>query len=405
MSTTMSGTEATASRLTEADLLTRVADVAPTIREHQQWQEANRRMAQEVFECLSGAGFFAMFKPSELGGLECEPLTGLRVFEEITRIDPSVGWAVANQVGIDTIVGAVLAGDAAAEIFADPNRPVSAGWAPPGTAILTDGGYRVTGQWPFGSTCSYAQAFTALALVQEGDGLRTGPDGNPVMLVVFVPSADVEILDTWYTMGMRGTGSSDFAMRDVFVPERRTWLIAPSDGPTSGPCSGVLYRLFPWLPISTLAPVGIGIAAASLDALAELAVTKTPSYTTRSLRDHDLVQATMGRGHAMVSAARAYLHSAIDGVQSARLSGRKPTLAEGLEVQLATSLGLETGTRVTEMVQNVVGTSGIRLEYRFQQLFRDAFTIGQHAFGAQARYESVGQILLGLTSDWGFFYL
>jgi alkylation response protein AidB-like acyl-CoA dehydrogenase len=362
-------------------------------------------MAPEVFEALSDAGLFALWKPRAVGGYETEPIIALKVFEAVARIDASLGWAVANQDGIDTIAGTVLQAESALEMLADPKRPISGAWSPPGVAFATSGGYRVTGRWPFASLCHYAQSFTGMTMVHGDDGPRMWPDGSPVMMVVFTPDTGAKIVDNWNTMGMRGTGSSDVEMSDEFVPERHAWIVSPTDIDTDGPVSGPLYGLFPWMPIASLAPIGLGIAQGAIDHLGDLAKAKTPAYTMRNLRDRDLTQAAMGRAHALLSAARAYVHSSVEAVYEARLSGRKPSVAEGLEVQLATCNALEAGQKVTELVNTVVGTSGFREEHRFEQLFRDSHTIGHHAFGAPARYESVGQILLGLQTDWAFLQL
>jgi 3-hydroxy-9,10-secoandrosta-1,3,5(10)-triene-9,17-dione monooxygenase len=117
----------------EPALMDRVRQVEPVIGEHRAWQEENRRMAPEVFDALSAAGLWAIYKPVELGGLECDPGIALSVFEEISRIEPSVGWAVANQAGIDTF-GTVLPEEGAKDAYADPRRPVAGAWFPPGQA-------------------------------------------------------------------------------------------------------------------------------------------------------------------------------------------------------------------------------------------------------------------------------
>lgn len=405
MSPTLNQGRPRANEPSEAELLRRVADIAPLVQPYLAWQEANRRMAPEVFEALSDAGLFALWKPRAVGGYETEPVVALKVFEAVARIDASLGWAVANQDGIDTIAGTVLQAEGALEILADSGRPISGAWSPPGVAVATSGGYQVTGRWPFASLCHYAQAFTGMTIVHDDGGPRMWPDGSPVMMVVFTPDTGAKIVDTWNTMGMRGTGSNDIEMSDEFVPEAHAWIVSPTDIDADGPLSGPLYGLFPWLPIASLAPVGLGIVQAAIDNLVELAKAKTPAYTVRSLRDRDITQAAMGRAHAQLSAARAYAHSSVEAVYEARLSGRKPSLAEGLEVQLATCNALETGQKVTELVNTVAGTSGFREEHNFEQLFRDSHTVGHHAFGAAARYESVGQILLGLQTDWGFLQL
>ena len=161
----------------EDELLHRVEELAPLIRAHVEWQESNRRMAPEVFDALSQSGMFALWKPRAVGGYETHPVTALKVFEALSRIDASVGWAVANQDGVDTMTGAVLDAPGALEMLADPKLPVSGASFPPGVARRVDGGYVVSGRWPFSSTCHYAQALMGLAILHDDDGPVIGPDG------------------------------------------------------------------------------------------------------------------------------------------------------------------------------------------------------------------------------------
>jgi len=169
--------------------------------------------------------------------------------------------------------------------------------------------------------------------------------------------------------------------------------------------TGPLYGAFPWVSISCLGSVGLGIGQAAIDELIGLACEKTPSYTDRSLRNREVAQANVARAQATIGAARAYLHQAVNGVHRTAQAGRKPTLEEGVQVQLATCNALEAGSRVVNLVHDTAGTSGIRKERRFEQLYRDGRTISQHAFASLSRYESCGKVLFGLQSDWGFFYL
>ena len=385
-------------------LIELVHQVEAVIGEHRAWQEENRRMAPEAFDALRAAGLWGIFKPAEMGGLECDPVTGLKIFEEMSRIEPSVGWALANQAGIDTF-GVMLPEVGAKEVYGDPGRPVAGAWFPPGQATPVDGGYRVTGRWAFASTCHYAQYLTGMTVIVENGEPRPGPDRTPVMMIVFFPPEEADIIDTWHTMGMRGTGSHDISVRDIFIPDRHTWIMSPLGMERSGPFSRPLYGAFPWIAFSCLGSVGLGIGQAAIDELIGLASEKTPNYTDKRLRNREVAQANVARAQAKIGAARAYLHQTVDNVHRTAEAGMKPTLQQGLEVQLATCNALEAGSKVVSLVHDTVGTSGIRKEHRFEQLYRDGRTISQHAFASLSRYESCGKVLFGLQSDWGFFYL
>ena len=390
----------------EQTLIERLTELTPIIRQNAPWGEQNCRMHPEVFDALSHADLFSIWKPKGVGGLELDAIAGLRIFEEATRIEPAVGWTLANQNGIDAMPCSLLPEEGAREAVADAARPVVGAWFPPGRADAVEGGYRVTGQWAFASTCHYAQYYMGMGVIHDGGDPRVGPDGNPSLVMVFFPTGDGHIVENWDTLGMRGTGSNDLAVDDVFVPDKRAWPVSPlPTGGRSEPFAGPLYEMFPWLQISTIGIVGIGVGQAAVDELVALATVKTPSYLSTTLRDKEVAQSNVARARARVGAARCYVHDAIGTVWNAAVEGRRARLDEGLEVQLAVCNALETGSAVVDLVHDTVGTSGIRNSQRFQQLYRDGRTISQHAFGSVARYESCGKALLGLPSDWGFFYL
>jgi alkylation response protein AidB-like acyl-CoA dehydrogenase len=395
----------TTKTLSADDLLQQLGELQPLIQAHARWSEENCRMHPEVFAALSSAGLFSIWKPAQLGGLELEPVAALAVFEAAARIEPAVGWAIANQTGIDAIPCSLLPVEAAAEVLADPARPVAGAWFPPGRADVVRDGYRVSGRWAFASMCHYASHMMGMGIIHEGGQPRLAADGSPAMIMAFFDAADATIVDNWDTLGMRGTGSHDISVDDLFVPEGNVWHLAPIVHRREGACAGPLYGLFPWLQIASLGPVGVGIGQAAVDALVEVATAKTSSYLSTPLREKEVAQANVARAHAMVGSARAYLHASVVRLWEIAQSGARPSLTEGLEVQLAVTNALETGARVVNLVHDTVGTTAIRNSERIPHLYRDGRTISQHTFGGLGRYESCGKVMFGLQSDWGFFYL
>jgi alkylation response protein AidB-like acyl-CoA dehydrogenase len=388
----------------EGELLRRVEELAPLIRAHVDWQESSRRMAPEVFDALGRSGMFALWKPRAAGGYETHPVTALKVFEALSRIDASVGWAVANQDGLDLLTGAVLDSPGALEILADPTLPVSGAGFPLGVAHKVDGGYVVSGRWSFSSTCHGAQALSVIAVLHDESGPVTGPEGLPVRLLMCCnDDLDAKIVEgSWRTMGMRGSGSNDIVMNDVFIADRHAGVIGGTGPATEGPFAGPIYALCPWLMIATSGPVGLGIAEAAIDALVDLAATKTPNHTMRALRDREHTQAAVGRSRAIVNGARAYLHQSVGAVYAARSAGHRPTKQEHVDVQLAACSALEAAPAVVRMVHDVAGSSGFQEGLPFQQLLRDSHTMGQNTFASVVRYETCGQVLLNMPTDWGF---
>ena len=218
----------------------------------------------------------------------------------------------------------------------------------------------------------------------------------------WLPSAHATILDTWHTMGMRGTGSHDVAVADVFVPERFTAPLVPLEQPGTA-YQGPLYRLTIWLTSALLAPPALGVARAAIDDLLELARTKTPTFMGSPLRARQVVQRQVAEAEATLGAGRAYLYATFQEHWQAAVQGAEITLEQKGRMQLATSHANMCAARAVDLVHAVAGASAIRNEYRFQQYFRDAHTMTQQAGSSASRYESVGALMLGTESDWGFF--
>jgi len=225
-----------------------------------------------------------------------------------------------------------------------------------------------------------------------------------VGLMTACPARDAVIVDNWRTLGMRGTGSHDVLMTDIFVPTRRTAILAPYERPGSA-YGGALYKLTMWLTVSALATVALGIARAALDDLIALAARKAPSYTMRSLKDRETVQAAAGEAEARLGAARAYLHEAAREAYDQALDGLKIDMPGKMKLQLASTHAVAAGAEVVDLVYSALGTTGIRDEHRFQRYFRDVHTITQHGFISASRYESGGQYLLGVPVEWPFYGL
>src|SRR5262249_25424117 len=185
------------------------------IRKHRDHTEEARQLAPPVVEAMARLGLFRALVPSSAGGEEWAWPTWLQVVEELSTIDGAVGWNAGGGSTANAIVRGWVAGDVGwAVCCQEPVGLVAGAGGPMGTARPVDGGYRVSGRWQFGSGSPHACWFVAGYAV-EGETPRFGP-------MLLIPATDVEIIDTWFVGGMRGTGSQDFAMHDVFVPTAYT---------------------------------------------------------------------------------------------------------------------------------------------------------------------------------------
>ena len=382
------------------NLLSQVEHLRPLIKEHATSAEARRQLSRVVYDAMYDAGLFAMLAPTAHGGLELHPVEAMRVWEAIARIDPSAAWNLVMNQAI-AAYAAWLPAAGAQELFRDGPTTVAGALNPPAAATRVEGGWRITGQCPFGSGCHNAKWLAMPAVEMDGDHPKVDPaTGQPVPFGVFLPRTDATILDTWHTFGMRGTGSTDYAVQDLFVPDRLTVPVAPLTHPAPG-FEGPLFRMWPWTAILGEATVSVGVAGAAVDAAVQLCKTKTPAYNAVPLREQQLAQFHMGKAKARVEASRDTLYRAAaeaydDVVQSTALL----SVDAKIRLQLAVSFAAEACAEAVRLVNDAVGTSSIRLEYPFERHFRDAHVLLQHSSKSSPRYGSAGRLMFGLDNDW-----
>jgi alkylation response protein AidB-like acyl-CoA dehydrogenase len=381
-------------------LLDEVERIRPVLEKYATRAEADRQLTHEAWQAMGDAGLFTMLAPQAYGGLELPISDVMPVWEAVARIDPAAAW---NLVMATAVAGfaAFLPAEGARELFARGPTTVAGALFPPGRAIRDEGGWRVTGRVPFASGCHHASWGAMPAVVFDGETPRIDPDtGQPTLLGTFFPRPQAQILDTWHTIGMRGTGSADLALDDVFVPDGRTMVVAPLTNPAAG-FEGPLYRLMPFPCILGEATVSVGVAAAAVDALVHLARTKTPAYQTIPLREQLLPQYAAGKARARVEAARDTLHRAArEAYDETVASGKLLSWEAKTRLQLAACFAAEACAEAVRLVHDVAGSAAIRLEQPFERLFRDAHVLTQHSSKSSPRYASAGRLLFGLENDW-----
>jgi alkylation response protein AidB-like acyl-CoA dehydrogenase len=310
----------------QSPFLDTVAALAPQIEAAADENERTRRLSVPLVGAMAQAGLFRLWRPRSLGGEESDPITVLRVVEAVSRIDGAAGWCVAVH-GNGSLPSGYLPREGAREIFgSDPNTITAGTWPPLGEAVVVEGGYRATGRWPFASGCQHAQWIQAGCRIIDGDQPRLRADGTPVARVLFFPAASCEILDTWHTAGMRGTGSHDFTVTNVSVPFEHS--VSFREPPVE---LGPLYA-FPTIGLSAsaIAAVALGIARHAIDILSEVARVKVAMRSQRVLSQHATLQADLGRAEGLLRAGRE-AHIAVDPEDAAPgvADERQPGLFQG----------------------------------------------------------------------------
>jgi len=358
--------------------------------------EAQRRMPASLVQAMAGARLFHLFVPNSIGGLEVDPMTFMRVIEEVSAMDGSAGWNLMIGSG-DGIIAGFVPEHQAQEVFGEPNSVVAGAIAPTGKAIAEDGGYRVTGRWKFGSGIHHSNWVGANCIVFDGDAPRMEGDA-PVIRFIVVPAGEVEIHDVWYVSGLRGTGSEDFSITDVFVPEGLAVQLFSEKVYQDGPLYRMPITLFP----ATVAAIPLGIARAAIDALVDLATTKVPMRfgSVLTLRERATAQVAVAQAEALLGSARSYLYEALEEMWQTVTSGDPSTLEQRAKLRLASCHAATACAKAVDLMYTTGGGSSIFDRSLLQRCSRDVHAATQHVMVAAPNgMEDVGRVLLGLPSS------
>jgi indole-3-acetate monooxygenase len=365
--------------------------LAPQIKASVEENERMRRQSLPLVEAIAKAGLFRLWMPRALGGEEADPMTLVRVIEEISRVDGATGWCVALG-GEYSVFGGYLAPGAASEIYGSDTEVVTGGaFRPMGQAVVVDGGFRVTGRWQLGSGCQHCAWIVGGCRIFDGDQPRLGPDGMPVTRILFFPASTCEIIDTWHSIGLRGTGSHDYAVTDVFVPSARSLSFRE---PPVAP--GPLYAM-PTIALfgTGLAAVSLGIARHAIDILTELAGTKIASRSRRSLREDSTMQADLGRAEATLRSGRAFLYETLGEAWRVASAGHALSLEQRNLLWLASTHAANAAKQATELMFSAGGSAAPYTSTGLERCVRDIHAACQHVTVAPANYEMAGQAFVG----------
>ena len=383
-------------------LLDTAAALQPLVRGYQDEIERERRIPPPLVDQLRAAGLYRMIVPRQLGGLQVDLPTFLRAAELIAEADGSTGWNLTNNA-VGQLVALSLPDDGVSDIFAGGGTTIIAGTAVPGggKAVAVDGGFVVTGRWRFGSGCQESQWMLGNFEVSDADGPRLDADGTPAVYRGFFAPAECTIIDTWDMTGMRGTGSHDWAVTDVFVPHRRTvhvpgallhnqWQRWP----------GTLYQL----PIHALVGphhsiVATGIARAGIDALVELAGAKVPRGRTGLLREREHVQDAVARAEGLLRAGQTFRAAAVGDVWETVAAGRQTTLPQRALCRIAASFAVDSARQAMDLVYRAGGTTSNQRTHQLARCWRDLHVVAQAASVMPDWYATAGRVLLGLDAS------
>lgn len=382
---------------TRRELLDSVDQISNTLAASAVDSERLATLAPDAVGALVESGLLRMKLPLALGGAEADPATQIEVIEALAAVDTASAWCTMVGATSIALLGAFLPDEGVHDVFPDGAVPMAANsFFPAGIAIVEGGGYRVSGRWRFCSGIRHSDWVSVGAVVRQSEVPEAESSGPPDVLFAVVPTAEIEIHDNWQAMGLKGTGSCDISVADVYVPDHLTFrwdLVNPQ--PRRG---GPLYRLpAPGFVVNEHIGFALGVARRALDELIGQVRHTRGAFRASALSERQIVDRLIGKFDLELSAARAL---ALD-----RHRAIWEQLLEGKQIDAAFHAELRSiGTYVTELAVNIVTTA-----YRYggagalfqpnilERLLRDTNAAAQHIAVSDEAYEAYGKHVIGLS--------
>lgn len=359
--------------------------------------EERRTLTPAVVDALWESGLMRFLNPAEAGGREPGFAEMIETWIEMAWQDGSFGWIGIANLPSAAAAAAYLPDDGFAEVFGGDRVTLGGQFFPNGQGIRVEGGYRVSGAWNFGSGTGHS-AYVAAGFLPVVDGqLVMGEDGIPELWVAIVPRVEVTFTDGWFVQGLKGTGSYDYNLVDVFVPDRRTFPLFTRENHRG---AGAVYRMG-LMPITAAghAAWALGVAKSMLDDVAELAKTKVRMGDMAALANRTTFQKGYAHHLGMWRAAHLLVRDAFTTAEAAVTAGEPLTPELRADMRIAANFATEASREVGQWAHLAAGTTAIREGSRIERAFRDLYTGTQHAFIGEKVYVDAAQVLLGIVED------
>ena len=351
--------------------------------------EATGTLPQTTVDAIYESGLFSFKTPQVLGGAEADAMIQLDVIEAASRIEPSAGWCLMIGAGSLSGMAAFLSDEAIDEIFVGGKAPKAAGVAAPsGEATPVEGGYRVSGRWAFASGIRHSQWVGCGAMLVGGN-----PD-SPQQSRIVVPTSQVQIHDNWQVVGLRGTGSCEFSLAGVFVPQRFTWGGTEAQPHRGGP-NFLLGR--PGMQTTGHCGFALGVGRRALDAVTELAQAKKRGYRGNEtlVADRGSFQRFLGESDLRLRAAKALCMETIEEAWESVCEGITPPPTLQIRVRASGTYSTEEAADVVSQAFRFGGGTAMYNSHVLQKCLRDINAATQHQMVSDRAYENHGQFALG----------
>jgi alkylation response protein AidB-like acyl-CoA dehydrogenase len=384
-------------------VISRAEAVRPAVEAAANEIEEGRRLPPALLDKLHEARLFRLLLPRSSDGIETDPITFFHVIEAIAKADASTAWCLSQASGC-SMSAAYLDLPVARTIFGDDPRAVLAwGPGPQARAVECEGGYRVTGVYAFASGCRHATWLGAACPIWQADGSpRLRPNGRQMERTMLVRADEVEWTDIWNVVGLRGTASDQFALKDHFVRADHSITRDVITRESAKECRepGPLYRMSAMTCYEVgFAGVALGIARASLDSFVDVAKNKIPRGKKSPLRDSAVVQTDLGVAEVGILSARAFLLQSVAGIWKEISAGARLSLEHRMTIRMASTNAIHRSREAVDFAYNAAGATAIFESHPLERRFRDIHTVTQQLQGRLSHFETVGAWMMGAEAD------
>ena len=365
-------------------LLASVESVARCVKDATSDSEEARTLSPIAAKALRESDLTAMKSPRCAGGAEAHPHVQMDVIEALTRMYPAAGWSLLITSGITARVLSSLPDASVKEILRTQGFPFVAGsLKPSGRARAVENGFVISGRWSWASGLGHADYVAAPAFLEDRSGA----------IWAVVPKDQVQVHDTWFSLGLKGTGSADFSLEESFVPTEFT-----SSSPRSVR-GGPLYRLGYGGAAHEHGIFACALAQAALDSLLSTAGEKKRGYVqTRGLVDREVFQSTVAEAELRIRAARLLMADTAARLLASASEHEAPVALQA-EARAAATFCTDEAVDVTTKLFRFAGGGAVMQGDPMEQILRDLLTAQAHLFVSDAAYESLGRLRLGLTDQ------
>jgi 3-hydroxy-9,10-secoandrosta-1,3,5(10)-triene-9,17-dione monooxygenase len=362
-----------------AEAMRRAREIVPILRERAARSEDARMLLRENEQLLHESGLFRFHQPKSFGGMELDFVAVVDIPAELARGCPSTAWNVGNVACHHWILGYYDPATQHEVWDANPDALIASSIAlAAGRGRKADGGFVISGRWPFSSAVDNSDWNMLAVSIYDGDG-KTPVDWR----LCLVPKSDYEVIDTWYAMGMAATGSKDVAVSELFVPERRALPLLRCRGGSGHPGAalspGPLYRI-PIVAASShpLAPAALGAAEGAYELFLETMATRAGTYTGARVADFQAVQIKVARARCLIDSARDLLRQSAIAFQAAAQRNEAPDLETKLRFRAHSAFAVNQSREAVETLWSCYGAQGLYTRDPLQRHLRDVLAISQH---------------------------